>query len=304
MSSHLHYKRTFYRRFYRAEIFEILMRARHCVGAGIACRVARAIARIYTATHPEVVEVVRDNLSLLQTTPTDRKSAVRVFENFSEMLADYFSLYREPPRKATAMCPERQGEQILMDVFRAGKGAILVTAHFGFFELGCALLANLGIPLTILTMSEPTHAMTRWRADFRTHWKADSLTIGTDPFASLEVIRTLRQGRFIAMLVDRPLDQNTLVIETPGGKTSFSLSAALLAHLADCPMIPIAIWKADKVYRMRTHEAIRVTSPAGRKVAIEEGTRKLANCLLQNIIQTPEQWYQFVPARFSAFAAC
>jgi lauroyl/myristoyl acyltransferase len=299
MSGHLHYKRAFYRRFYRAEIFELLMRLRNSVGSGTARLVARTISRIYTATHSEVLEVVRDNLSLLQITSASRKSAIRVFENFSEMLVDYFGLYRQPLIKAAQICPDRPGEQILLETYRGGKGAILVTAHFGFFELGCALLAKLEIPFTILTQPEPSNALTQWRAGFRAHWGIDSLTIGTDPFGSLEVIRALHQGRFIAMLVDRPFAQSALTIETPGGKTSFSLSAALLAHLAQCPMIPVAIWKAGRVYRMQIHEAIWVTSTdsAGRQSAIEAATRKIAHSLLQNIIQTPEQWYQFIPAR-------
>ncbi len=281
------------------------MRLRNYVGSGIAHRIARTIARIYTVAHPEVLEVIRDNLSLLQTTSASRKSAIRVFENFSEMLVDYFGLYRHHPMKAAQICPDSQGEETLLEAYRRGKGAILVTAHFGFFELGCALLAKLGIPFTILTLPESTNAMTQWRARFRAHWGVDSLSIGADPFASLEVIRALRQGRFIAMLIDRPFDKNTLVIETPGGQTSFSLSAALLAHLAQCPMIPVAIWKAGKVYRMQIHEAIWVTpaDSAGRQLAIETATRKIAHSLLQNIIQTPEQWYQFIPVRISSFSA-
>ncbi len=299
MATRLHYEKNFYRYFYRAGTFEILSQLQSYLGTRVGHVVAHLIAQLYTATHTEVVEVVRDNLSLLQKQPIPRKSAARVFKNFAEVLSDCFAVYHRSPNEAAQMCLDRQGNHILQEAYRRGKGAILATAHFGFFELGSALLAELGIPFTILTLPESTNAMTEWRTKFRTHWNAESIVIGSDPFSSLEAVRALQQGRFVAMLVDRPADQRSLIVDLPGGRTPFSLAAAVLANLAKCPIIPVAIWKTNPLYRMHTHEPIWVNNQGStsRLLALEEATHKVAQSLLQNIIQAPEQWYQFIPIR-------
>ena len=300
MAAPLHHKRNFYRYFYRAGAFETLARLRPYMNSRSANAVARSLSKIYTATHADILEVVRDNLSLLLAEPAPRRSAARVFENFATMLADFFAVHHLPPSQAAQNCLQRTGEDALQEAQRHGKGAILATAHFGFFELGAALLADLGMPLTVLTMPESNGAMTAWRAQFRARWGTSSITVGSDTFSSLEVVRALNQGRFVAMLVDRPLKPHTLTVETPGGRTSFSLAAALLANLANCPIIPVAIWKSNHTYRMNTHEAIWVRSAppsATRRLALEEATYKIAQSLLQDLIQAPEQWYQFVSVR-------
>lgn len=301
MTNRPHHRGKFYRHFYRASTFEILAQLRSHVSSGFANTIARLISQIYTATHPEVLEVVRDNLSLLQTQSASRRSAIRVFENFSGVLADYFSTHRSSPYEAAQRCPYRQGEHILQEAYYGGKGAVLATAHFGFFELGSALLADLGIPFTILTLPESTDAMTTWRANFRAHWGAESITIGSDPFASLEAVRALNRGRFVAMLVDRPIEPDPILMDMPGGCTTFSLAAARLANSAKCPIIPVAIWKSGDVYQMHTHEAVWVkpheSSPNARRLALEEATYKIAKSLLQNLTRAPEQWYQFIPVR-------
>ena len=84
-----------------------------------------------------------------------------------------------------------------------GKGALIVTAHFGLFELGGLLLAQRGFDSVVLTYPEPSRALTEWRAAFRKRWKVDTLEVGTDNFAFLQIAERLREGP-VRRRADRP----------------------------------------------------------------------------------------------------
>jgi KDO2-lipid IV(A) lauroyltransferase len=291
-----HTSRLFYRLFYTPDAFAMVSRAAEALGRDGCRAIARTLAWLYTRTHPGVVETVRQNLCYVVPGRADAALAARVFENFAMGLADYFALGALPLREAVLHCPQREGLEHLQKVHREGRGAILATGHFGFFEFGAALLAELDLPFTALTLGEPSEELTAWRAAYRLRWRAETIEVGADSFSALRVIEALQAGRFCAMLVDRPFGGPCVEVPLPGGTIPFSTSPGLLAHLAGCPVLPVTITQDESgTYRLVAHAPIYPDPAASRAENTLAISREVARVLGVEFASHPEQWYHFAP---------
>ncbi len=297
MSAKPHNERAFFRLVYTPGIFEFTSRSFRFLGRGFYGCVARAVAWVYAVTQHGVRETVRRNLELLTKAPVRSSDAMKVFTTFGATIADYVAVGNMDPEAAVEWCAESLGSENLEEARRAGRGAILATGHFGFFEFGALLLGRMGYPVTVVTLSEHTPELTKWRADFRRRWGAETIEIGPDAFSSLRVVQALNRGGFAAMLADRPMEGPRVPVDLPNGRIAFSSSPALLAWLADCPVIPVAIARRpDGRYRIVSKPCVWPRRFTGdRDACIAAASREIAASLFEEIVRTPHQWYQFVP---------
>ncbi len=292
-----HTERAFFKLLYTPTIFELASRIIRFFGRPVYASVGRGVAWCYAVTHRDIREIVRRNLALLRTEPVTTREATAVFTSYGETIADYVAVGNMPPEVGDKLCAERAGLEHLQEALRHGKGAILATGHFGFFELGALLLGRMGYPVTIVTLSEHTPQLTAWRAAFRRRWGAETVEIGPDVFSSLRVVKVLEAGGFAAMLVDRPAGDRTMPVDLPNGRIAFSLSPALLAHLGDCPVVPVTITlRPDGTYRILAKACVWPRRlPGSRDEAVAAATRTVAASLVEEFCRVPAQWYHFVP---------
>jgi lauroyl/myristoyl acyltransferase len=297
MSSKPHYEKAFFKLIYTPGIFELASRLFRFSGRGFYGSVARSVAWGYAVTQGSVRETVRKNLALLSKEAVRANDAVRVFTTYGSTIADYVAVGNMTEDKAVGLCAESLGAAHLEEARLAGRGAILATGHFGFFEYGALLLAHMGYPVTVVTLSEHTPELTAWRAAFRRRWGAETIEIGPDAFSSLRVLQAVGEGGFAAMLADRPLGGPAIPIDLPNGRIAFSTSPALLAWMADCPVIPVTVARRDDGrYRIVSLPCVWPRRfGKERDAAVEHATRAVAASLFDEIVRTPHQWYQFVP---------
>jgi lauroyl/myristoyl acyltransferase len=282
-------------RLYRAGIFSLGEAAARALPLRVTRTVAGGVGHAYAWTHPRRVRVVRANLRLLDAS-LDAKTARRVYAEFGQTLADYFYLGTRPIAEAARLVSTSSGHEYFDEARRAGRGAIVVTAHFGLFELGALLLAQAGCRTTVLTFPEPSPALSAWRAAFRRRWQAETIEVGADSFAFLEIADRLRRGEMIATLIDRPHPGGDVAVMLPNGPARFSAGILLLAAHCGCPVIPAMIArKADGSYHSQVGPPFHVRARATRADTLQFYTQQIADIFLPSLCAHPEQWYQFVP---------
>jgi KDO2-lipid IV(A) lauroyltransferase len=288
-------KDRFYRFFYRPEGFgwAAYWAAR---GRWLIRLIGRVFGLGYAVTHPAAVAVVRRNLALLDPQRAGWLNVLRLYMHQGLNFAEYGYLATRPPEEAMRSIGRREGFEHLAAAQKEARGCLLVTAHFGFFEMGGLILRLLDYPIVALTLPEPTPELTKWRADFRGRWGVRTLEVGSGSFAAVEVVRELRAGSFVALLGDRPYDDSRAIVEMPHGRTAFATGPVLISLLAECPIVPVAcVRDSDGTYRAIALPPIRPRwLPEGRQATLQKFTEEIAAALRPVLEQYPEQWFQFV----------
>ncbi|MCX6976710.1 MAG: hypothetical protein NTX04_01960, partial [Verrucomicrobia bacterium] len=119
---------------------------------------------------------------------------------FGQMLADYF-LCAGPraARHCHSLIDSWSGLENLQASHQSGRGTIIVTGHLGHWELGGIALTQIPLPLTVVTLEEPSTELTPWRQAGRQRLGIKTIVVGPAyPFAFIELIQTLRRNELVA----------------------------------------------------------------------------------------------------------
>ena len=296
MPEKLHTSRLFYRVGYTAWFFSLLSLAARVLGRKGSARLARGLARIYSSTQASIVDVVAKNLSLFVNRAVPRAEAARVFENFAMTMADYHWLGSCTTAMGFALADFECDLGHLRSACEDGRGAILVTGHYSFFEFGGLILRQSGFSVSVITHAEPSPELTRWRAAYRLRWGVETIELGNDSFSSLRAVEAIERGRLTAMLVDRPHGGRSLDVDLPGGSISYSLAPALLSWMTGCAIVPVCVRrKKSGRYAILAGPPIRADRTKQRAEALPDCTRQIAAALHAEFLQDPLQWFHFAP---------
>jgi lauroyl/myristoyl acyltransferase len=265
-----------------------------CAPRGLLRAFGAAWGWFFAWTHPRNVAVVRKNLALLNC--ANEPDPVAVYAEFGKVLADYFYAGARSVQTAIDLVDERLGFEHLKAAHLGGRGALLLTPHLSFFELGSAVMHEFGYPMVALTNPEPSAELTQWRADYRKRWGVETVEVGGAQWQFVEIVKHLKAGKFVAALFDRPHASQSFSAQLPGGPLPCSSGILLLALLAQCPVIPVTVVaKPNGRYRLEAFAPIVIERRVTPAETLQYYTQVLVDVLLPTITQHPEQWFQFAP---------
>jgi KDO2-lipid IV(A) lauroyltransferase len=254
------------------------------------------VAALYWQFQPHRREVVIGNL--LPALDGDRVAATRaaraLFEEFAVKVAE---LWRFESGEAVAhWLTDWGGWEIFAAAHARGKGVLLVTPHLGNWEFGGAFLAKRGFTLLVLTQSEPGRGFTQLRQDSRARWGIETLVVGEDAFAFVEIIKRLQEGATVALLVDRPPAATAVTVELFGRPFQATIAVAELARASGCAIVPTFVVRKSGSYYARILPEIGYDRAAiGERAGRIRLTQEIMRAFEPAIRQHPEQWYHFVP---------
>jgi KDO2-lipid IV(A) lauroyltransferase len=189
------------------------------------------------------------------------------------------------------------GVESLYAAIQRGRGVLLVSPHLGNWEFGGPLLAREGIPLLALTLVEPHSPLTQLRQQARSQHGIDTLVIQQDPFAFLQVIQRLQEGKVVALLIDRPPAAVAVRVELFGRPILASGAPADLARASGCVILPVCLLRTPggqydaHVLPAVDYDQVTLRDPEARRRLSQEILRAFEPL----IRQCPEQWFHFVP---------
>ena len=130
----------------------------------------------------------------------------------------------------------------------------------------------------------------------RARWGVETLVIGRDPFAFVEIIRRLESGATVALLVDRPPEAGAVAVELFGRKFAASVAAAELARASGCVLLPVYLPRADRGYAAHILPEIPYDRPSLRnRESRIEFTQRIMGAFEPALRLYLNQWYHFVP---------
>ena len=283
---------------YNLSVFKFGYAAAQFVPRPIAQRIADVFAWWNLRYVPGIHATMRGNLGVA-TGRTGASLDALIAQNvrtFSRMLADYFLCAGNRAHRARDLVSQWEGLDHLDAARARGKGTILVTGHVGHWELGGLLLALSGLPLTVVTLPEPTPELMRWREDARRRLGINTIAVGPGhDFAFVEMLRVLRGNGVLAMLVDRPYSGTGMPVRQFGHETHFSTAAATLAHHTGASIIPaFVLRRPDTRYTATAHAPIEQETGTLRDT-LKPNVQRIADLFETLIRQHPDQWFNYVP---------
>lgn len=281
---------------YRGNLWNTATRAAHYLGPKIVGDLARPLAGLYGKMHSRRRAIVLRNI--LPVLNGERAAAGqvadRLFRNFGQKLADLWS-YESGASIQTLIKDSLQWERFL-EAHQPGRGTLLLTPHLGNWEFGAPLLTARGVQLLVLTQAEPQSQFTDLRQKARARWGIETLVVGDDPFAFVEVIRRLEKGAVVALLVDRPAEASAVSVKLFGHSFLASIAAAELARATGCALLPVILPRVEAGYRAEVLPQIKYDRAKIRsREARIELTQDIMRAFEPSIRQYLDQWYHFVP---------
>ena len=177
-----------------------------------------------------------------------------------------------------------------------GPGLLLLTPHLGNWEFGAPFLRERDVSLLVITQAEPQSAFTKLREASRAHWGIETLVIGENPFAFVEVIRRLDQGAVVALLVDRPPAASAVTVKLFGHRFSASMAPAELARASGCALLPVCIPRVENGYTVEVYpEIVYDRAALGSREARANLTQEIMKQFEPVIRKHLNQWFHFVP---------
>jgi predicted exporter/lauroyl/myristoyl acyltransferase len=255
---------------------------------------ARMAAAVYVFVRPSRFAVVVENLRpVLGDEAAARRAARRNFSEFARKLVDLWR-YEAGGLSAEAV-RSGSGWDHFAAAVSSGSGVLLVTPHLGNWEFGAPLLTRLGVRPLVLTAPEPG-GLTEARVAARARQGVDTLVVGSDPFAFVEVIQRLQKGGVVALLVDRPPAPTRVGVELFGQPFAASIAAAELARASGCVVLPVCILRDAQGYRADALPPVAYDRAAlGDRAARIAFTGRILRVFEPVIRQHPDQWFHFVP---------
>ncbi len=291
-------------RLYRASLWKLGWKAVTVLPVGLAHAIALTLGQCYWLLVPSRRRVVVENLTpvLGGDARAARRMTRRLFRQFGIKLVDL--LRYEAGHTVEDLFGPSAGFDLFLEARKTGRGVLLVTPHLGNWEFGSAYLRKQGVSLQVITMAEPGEDLTQLRQASRARREIETIVIGNDPFAFLEVIRRLESGATVALLIDRPPPPSAVTVEFFGRPFAASIAAAELARASGCVLLPVYVPRHKSGYAAHVLPPVPYDRATIRD---RESRRKLTQRILRAfepvIRQHPEQWYHFVPIWPSSPAA-
>ena len=222
------------------------------------------------------------------------RAARELYREFALKVVDLWRYEGGVPVEKWAM--QWKGWDVYSAARERGHGVLLVTPHLGNWEIGGAYLPLKGIPLIVLTQPEPDPRLTELRQASRALRGVETIVVGEDAFAFINIIKRLQQGATIALLMDRPAAATAVPVTLFGRPFSASIAAAELARASGCAILPGCIVRTKNGYEGEIQSEIAYDRSAiGNRAARVELTQQIMRVFEPAIRQHITQWYHFVP---------
>ncbi|HVR70027.1 MAG TPA: lysophospholipid acyltransferase family protein [Vicinamibacteria bacterium] len=216
------------------------------------------------------------------------RTARAVYAHFGSVLLDILWLRSRTPEKIRSLL-EVNGREHVERVMAAGRGAVLVTAHIGNWELHGVAHGLLFGPIHVVARPLDNPELDRRLCAMRTMggnavvYKRRALPL---------ILRALRENRGVALLIDQNvLAGDGIFVDFFGRKAATTTVAAALAVKTGSAVVPCrSELLRDGRYRLRYAPALEWTPSGDRQRDIACLTQRLTRQLEDWVRETPEQW--------------
>jgi KDO2-lipid IV(A) lauroyltransferase len=221
-----------------------------------------------------------------------KRQTLRIARNTFVMFGqNFFEFLRTPVRTRLEISKRvrMHNVDLLYDAYRSGKGTMLMSGHFGNWEImACAIVAA-GFPLVVIARRQRNIMVDDMINSFRQAGGIETVALG---MGVREFLRALRQNKFVAMLADQDAHSEGVFVDFFNIPSATAAGPAVLALKTGATIIfSTCVQRHDGSYdaffeKIPTHDVSGVTDDNIRLL-----TQRHVAKLEEKIRQWPDHWF-------------
>jgi len=263
--------------------------------AGYFC--ARIIADICYVFFRHERRALKDALARVLNTDDDREISLacrRSFRNFGKYVVDFIHFLDATPEEVRRRIVFEDLERIDR-VMAEKRGVIVITLHFGNWDMGAAGLAAYGYPVNVIAETFPYPQMNALVQGSRRHL---GMKVIPTQKVGPGVIRALRRGEILALLIDVPEPGGTVKADFFGAPIEVPVGPARIALRTGARVMPAVVLRVrgneDKIHPIVDFD-LSYEKTGDEEEDVRRLTQQIMSSLERLIRHDPDQWFIFHP---------
>ena len=183
-------------------------------------------------------------------------------------------------------------EENLHRALKKGKGAFILTGHFGNWEIISAAISLRFGRLSIVARPFDFKPLDRVMQDLRSRFGGEIIP---KQKAMRKILDSIRKKRIVGILLDQNVDWYAGVfVKFLGRWACTNKGLALLALKTGAPVIPaFSVRHKDGRYRIVFEDEVRLIETGDKTKNVEENTALFTRVIEDYVLKYPDQWLWF-----------
>jgi len=249
------------------------------------------IAYILSKKHRNIIH---KNLDLAFKPPLNKADKKKIgIHAFINLIDTVFGIIRRDGMKRNDVIQNItfEGDEIIDKYIHEGKNFILVTGHYGNWELlSQAIAIKFNLKLVGVGRKIDSDVMDQVLKENRERFNVEMVY---KKGAMKGCIKAINQGKTIGILTDQNIDiSQSIDVDFFGHTSTHTLLASILSRKFGLDLIPAFITTEDYInYRVNIYQPIRTVKTDHQEQDLTTMTQAQADIMAQVIKQNPKQWF-------------
>lgn len=236
-------------------------------------------------------KVTLDNLRMSFGDKYSEREYIRIgarsYRNIGRGFVEY-GLFPSLSKKDLSRFVTIEGEENLANIKASGKGAVLVTGHFGSWELMGAFLSRRGWPIDYLVGEQHNLLVNDLMNSHRRIFDIGLIEMGV---AARGVFKAVKNGRMVCMLSDQDAGDDGAVVEFLGRPASTPKGPAAFAIKTGVPLGLGFIIRKGKRQTVIIEPPVEFTPSGNKEEDIKNLTQMYTSVLEKYVREYPDHWF-------------
>ncbi len=217
-----------------------------------------------------------------------RSLSLRVFENLGRILFEFaWSLGLKENRFSKHFRIE--GIHHIRDAYEKGKGVLMLTAHFGNWELLANLSPMLGYPISIVFRPLDFKPLDQFIINSRSRFGGHLIP---KKKSMRHILKRLNQGDMVLLLMDQNVAwREGVFVDFFGHRACTNKGLALLALRTEVPVVPVFLIREPSGFVGKFLPEIPLIRTGDKTKDVEANTEYYNKVIESVVRQYPDQWF-------------